>query len=260
VTVLASRDLRLLWHQLRGEQRLYWRSRELAFFTFLFPIVIFVLLGSVYGDDRIKSEANVKGSAYLLAGMLGYGLASTAFAGLAIVLVIRRESAVLKRLRGTPLPAWVYVAGSLGSTIVVFAVEAVVLVVLANVLFDVPYPSRVLSLAAALLLGSLAFAAMGIAVTTFIRSAEGSSAAVNAIYLPMAFIAGAFWSPHAFPRFLEVIADILPLTYFIRLMRDIVLRGQPIWDDWTAVAVIAAWGVAGLVVTIRRFRWEPQDT
>jgi hypothetical protein len=69
----------LVLHQLRGEQRLYWRSHELAFFTFLFPVIIFILLGSVYGSDRIKDEG-VKGSAYLLAGILGYGDDSTAFA------------------------------------------------------------------------------------------------------------------------------------------------------------------------------------
>ena len=95
--------MRLLAHQLAGEQRLFWRSRELAFFTFALPIVFFVLLGSVYGDEEIEG---VKGSAYLLAGMLGYGVAATAFAGLAITTVIRREDGVLKRLRGTPLPAW----------------------------------------------------------------------------------------------------------------------------------------------------------
>jgi len=95
--------LTLLGRQIRYEQKLYWRSHELAFFTFLFPIIIFVLLGSVYGDDVIESEG-VKGSAYLLAGILGYGVASTAFAGLAIVIVVRREAGILKRLRGTPLP------------------------------------------------------------------------------------------------------------------------------------------------------------
>jgi ABC-2 type transport system permease protein len=248
-----------LIHQLRGEQRLYWRSHELAFFTFLFPIIIFVLLGSVYGDDRIKSEDNVKGSAYLLAGILGYGLVSTAFAGLAIVMVVRRESGILKRVRGTPLPAWAYVTSTLVSTIVVYAIEAVALVVLANVLFDVPFPDEWFSLALALVIGALAFAAMGLAVTTFIRSAEGSSAVVNAIYLPLAFIAGSFWTPHAYPRFLEVIAEVLPLTYFIRLMRDIVLRGEPIWDNWRAVAVVVAWGLLGMIVTVRRFRWEPRE-
>ncbi len=251
--------MRLFLHQLRNEQRLYWRSRELAFFTFLFPVLIFVLLGSVYGSDKIKSEHNVKGSHYLLAGMLGYGLASTAFAGLAIIVVIRRESAILKRLRGTPLPAWAYVAATLISAVFVFAIEVVVLFVLAKALFDVPFPGQVGSLVLALLLGSAAFAAMAIGLTTVIRSAEGSSAVVNAIYLPMAFISGSFWSPHAYPRFLEVIADVLPLTYFIRMTRDIVLHGTGIWHEGTAVAVVAAWGAVGLVFALRRFRWEPRD-
>jgi ABC-2 type transport system permease protein len=248
----------LLLHQIRSEQRLYWRSHELAFFTFLFPIIIFVLLGSVYGNDVIKSE-HVKGSSYLLAGILGYGVVSTAFAGLAIVMVIRRESGILKRVRGTPLPASSYVVATLVSTIVVYAIEAVALIVLANVLFDVPFPHEWLAMTLALVIGALAFAAMGLAVTTFIRSSEGSSAVVNAIYLPVAFIAGSFWTPHAYPHFLEVIAQVLPLTHFIRLMRDIVIRGEPIWDNWNDIAVVVAWGVAGLIVTVRRFRWEPRE-
>ena len=196
----------VLLHQFRAEQRLYWRSHELAFFTFIFPLLIYVLLGSVYGDDEIEAEG-VTGSEYLLAGVLGYGVAATAFAGLAIVIVLRRESGVLKRLRGTPLPAWAYVLAVLASTIIVFAIEVVALLVLANVMFDVPYPERWLSLALALLLGAVAFAALGVALTTFIRSAEGASAVMNAVYLPMAFLAGSFWTPQAYPPVLEAIAE-----------------------------------------------------
>ena len=250
--------MRILLHQIRGEQRLYWRSRELAFFTFLFPVIIFVLLGSVYGDDLIESEG-VKGSSYLLAGMLGYGVVSTAFAGLAISLVIRREDGILKRLRGTPLPPWAYLAAVLCSTLFVYAVEVVAMIVLARVLFDVPFPDRIVSLVLALLLGALVFAALGLALTGAIRSAEGSSAVVNAVYLPMAFISGSFWTPHAYPRFLEVIADVLPLTYFIRLMRDIVLRGEEIWSSPGALLFVAAWGGAGLIVAARSFRWQPRE-
>ena len=220
-------------HELRVEQLLFWRSRELAFFTFLLPIVFFVLLG--------------------------YGVAATAFAGLAITLVIRRESGVLKRLRATPLPVPAYIAGVLGSTIVVYAFESAALIVLGRVLFGVPFPSRIVSLVLALLLGAVAFAAMGIGLTTFVRSAEGSSAVVNAIYLPMAFIAGAFFSPHSFPAFLRAIADVLPLTYYIELVRNILLHGQQIWTQGQAVAVVAAWGLAGALVAARRFRWEPRE-
>ena len=250
--------MRLFGHQLRNEQRLYWRSHELAFFTFLFPVLIFVLLGSVYGKDKISKE-HLKGSHYLLAGMLGYGLASTAFAGLAIIVVIRRESAIVKRLRGTPLPAWAYIAATLVSAMIVYAIEVVVLLVLAKVLFGVPFPSRIFSLVLALALGTSAFAAMALGLTTAIRSAEGSSAVVNAVYLPMAFISGSFWSPHAYPRFLEVIADVLPLTYFIRMIRDIVLLHAEIWNEGTAVGVVAAWGAVGLFFAVRKFRWEPRD-
>ena len=249
----------LLGHELRAEQRLYWRSRELAFFTFLFPLLLFVLLDSVYGDDVVKGEG-VKASSYLLAGMLGYGLASTAFAGLAIVLVIRRESGVLKRLRATPLPPWSYLAAVIASTVLVFAVEAAALLLLGRFVFAIDLKTEWLSLVLALLLGALSFAAMGIALTGWIRSAEGASAVVNAIYLPMAFLSGAFVSPHEYPHFLEVIAEVLPLTYFIRLMRDIVLRDQAIWSSWESAVVVAAWGLAALlVIAVRGFRWAPRE-
>ena len=248
----------LLLHQFRAEQKLYWRSHELAFFTFIFPLIIYVLLGSVYGDDPVEGEG-VTGSEYLLAGLLGYGVVATAFAGLAILVVIRRESGVLKRVRGTPLPAWAYVLALTGSTLVVFVVEAVALMLLAKLMFDVPFPERPFSVALALLLGAVAFAALGVALTTFIRSAEGASAVISAVYLPMAFLAGSFWTTNAYPAVLEAIANLLPLTYFIHLMRDIVLLHEQIWENWVEVGVIAGWGLVGLVVAALRFRWEPQQ-
>ena len=110
--------MRLFLHELRTEQLLFWRNREAAIFTFLLPIVFFLMFGAIYGNDTIDG---VKGAAYLEAGMIGYGVAATAFAGLAITLVIRRESGVLKRIRSTPLPPRTYVAAVLGSTLVVFA-------------------------------------------------------------------------------------------------------------------------------------------
>jgi ABC-2 type transport system permease protein len=246
--------MKLAIHQLGNEQRLYWRSRELAFFTFALPILFFVLLGSTYGDDEIDG---IKGSVYLLAGMLGYGVAATAFAGLAIMTVIRRESGILKRLRGTPLPAWAYVCAVITSTVIVFAIEAVALVLLGRALFDIPFPDRWLSLVLTLLLGVLAFAAMGLGLTGVIKSAEGSSAVVNAIYLPMAFISGSFFSPASFPPFVEAIANVLPLTYFIELTRNVLLYNEDIWDSGRAVAVVAAWGLAGALAALRWFRWEP---
>lgn len=249
--------MRLFLHELRGELRLYWRSRELAFFTFLLPLIFFVLLGSVYGDD--DDIDGYRGADYLLTGMIGYGVAATAFAGLAIVIVIRREEGILKRLRGTPLPAPTYLAALLATTIIAFAVEVVALLVLGRVLFDTVYPERVLSLVLAVLLGALSFAALGVGLTALVRRAEGASAVINAVYLPLSFISGAFFSQHAFPDFLERVADVLPLAHYIQLMGAVMLDGEELWESAGNVAVVAAWGLAGAVLALRGFRWTPRE-
>ena len=177
----------------------------------------------------------------------------------AIVLVIRRESGVLKRLRATPLPAWAYIAAVLCSYVAAFAVEVACLIALGRILFGVGVPDHLGSLALALLLGVISFCGLGIGLTALIKSAEGASAVVNAIYLPAAFISGSFFSPGSFPAFLRAIADVLPLTYFIRLVRGIMLHGHQIWSQPTDVAVIAAWGLVGVLVAVKAFRWEPSE-
>jgi ABC-2 type transport system permease protein len=248
--------MRVLWHETKTELLLYTRSRELAFFTFLLPMIFFVLLGSTYGDDTVDG---VKGSRFLEAGMIGYGAISIAFAGLAIVLVIRRENGILKRLRATPLPAWTYISALLSAFLLAFALEVVGIIFLGRVLFGIPVPDRLGSLALALLLGAIAFCGLGVGISALIRSAEGASAVVNAIYLPTAFIAGAFFSPRHFPSVLRGIADVLPLTYFLRLTRNVMLHGEAIWTQGTNVAVVAAWGALGVIVALRYFRWEPTE-
>jgi ABC-2 type transport system permease protein len=252
--------VRLFVHELRAEQKLFWRNREAAFFTFALPIVFFLIFGSVYGESTIKEGGDkIRGAAYLEAGMVGYGIASTAFAGLAITLVIRRETGILKRVRGTPLPPMVYLGAVLASTVIVFALQTVLIVVLGRVLFDVRFPDLPLSLALLLVLGAASFAALGLAITTVVRSAEGSSAVVNAVYLPMAIISGTFFSPTSYPRFLQVIADVLPLTYFTKLARGVMLHGKEVWTMPGPIAWVAGWGLIGLVIAIRRFHWEPRE-
>jgi ABC-2 type transport system permease protein len=251
-----SRDVRLYMHQLRVEQLLFWRSRELAFFTFLLPVIFLVLLGSAYGDEDVNG---VRGYNYLLAGMLGYGAASTTFAGLGIVLVVRREAGTLKRLRATPLPARTYLAALFSSIILVYLIEAVILVALARIVFDVGVPDRLGSMAAAILVGAFSFTALGVGVSTLVKSAEGASAVINAIYLPATFVSGAFFSADSFPQVLQWLAEVLPLSHFIVLVRDITLHDVHVWNRLADLAVVAAWGAVGAIAAARGFRGEPRE-
>jgi ABC-2 type transport system permease protein len=248
--------VKLLAHETANQQRLFWRSRESAFFTFLLPIILLVLLGSVYGDEEIDG---ISAASYLVAGMIGFGVVATAYAGLAINTVIRRESGVLKRVRGTPLPPAVYLGAAVLSTLVVIAIEVVIQVLIGRFVIDAGWPQAPGPLVVALLLGAVSFAALGLATTGLVRSAEGSSAVVNAIYLPMVFISGVFFSVSALPGFLEAIADVLPLTYLLDLVRSVFIDGEGLGSSLTALGVVALWGAAGLAIALRTFRWEPRE-
>jgi ABC-2 type transport system permease protein len=247
--------VRLFWHQLRCEQLVFWRSREAAIFVFLFPLLLFALLTAIY-NGRIYGRP---ASWALLAGMLGYGAANTAFAGLALTLIARRELGILKRIRATPLPTGTYLAAVLLSIMIVFALQAALLVVLGRVLKTTPWPTHLFSLVLALALGAAAFASLGVAITAFVRSLEGSSAALNLIVLPVAFLSGSFGERQRYPAALRAIGDVLPLKYLLDAVRAIYLNGQEIWDEPTAVAVLAAWGAFGILVAMRKFRWEPRE-
>jgi len=248
--------MRLFLHQVRTEQLVYWRSREAAVFTFIFPLLLFVLLGSVYSGHIY----GVPASQALLAALLGYGCAMVAFAGLSITLVLRREQAILKRLRATPLPPVTYVAALLSSTLVVFALETVALFLLGRVVFGTPLPARVGSVVLLVVLGAICFAAMGVGLSGLIRSGEGSSAVVNLIVLPMAFLTGAFGPTHHYPRFLRAVGDVLPLKYLVDLSNAVYLHKQSFWSQGTAIGVLLAWGAAGVVTALFKFRWEPRET
>jgi ABC-2 type transport system permease protein len=246
----------LFLHELRVQQLVFWRSREAALFIFLFPLLLFVLLGSVYSGTIY----GVPAPQALLAGLIGYGCANTAFAGLAIQLVVRRELGILKRLRATPLPAATYIAASLASTLTVFVVQTVALFLIGRLFYGTPFPGAAGSLALAVVLGAGAFAALGVAAASLIRSAEGSSAVVNFILLPMAFLTGSFGPTRHYPGFLRAIGDVLPLKYFIDIVNAVYLHGHEIWSKPSAIGVVAAWGALGLVVAALKFRWEPRET
>ena len=243
-------------HQLRFEQRAFWRSREAAVFIFVFPLLLYSLLASVYSTE-INGRPSVD---VLLAGLFSYGAANTAFAGLAITLVTRREAGVLKRLRATPLPPWAYLVAVLVSTLVVFALQAAALLVLSGFAFGADLPANMPGFVGAIVLGVACFAGLGVGAASLIRSSEGVSAVVNVVLLPMAFLSGSFGPTRHYPPFLQAIADVLPLTYFVRLVNSVVLEGDSLLAHPQDLAAVAAWGIAGLAVALRSFSWMPRES
>jgi ABC-2 type transport system permease protein len=141
----------------------------------------------------------------------------------------------------------------------IFALQAVALLALGGLVFGAARPENWLGFAGAVVLGVACFAGLGVGAAALIRSAEGVSAVVNVVLLPMAFLSGSFGPREEYPAFLNAIADVLPLTYFLDIVNGVYLDGESLFADLGALLVVAAWGAAGLVVARLRFGWMPRE-
>jgi ABC-2 type transport system permease protein len=171
-----------------------------------------------------------------------------------------RDLGILKRVRGTPLPTGLYVAGRILSSVWFSLVSAVLMVAVGVGLFDVRIIWRMLPAAVVtLLLGAACFCALGLAVAALIPNGEAAPVVANFTFLPVAFVSDLFFPTDNAPAWVAAVGGVFPVKHFA-----LALEGtfNPFVSGsgfaWGHLAVIAAWGAAAVVVAVRRFRWEPR--
>ena len=237
------------WRQLRFERLLFWRTPSAAFFNFLFPLAFLLLIGAVFAGDA--EELNV-----LVPGIAGMAIMTTTFTALAFNLTFLREQGILKRMRGTPLPPVAYFGGLLGSAVVNAVIQVVLVVGIGHLVFGVALPRDPLALALFAALGVACFGSLGIAFSRLIPNFDAAPAYVNAVFLPLIFISGVFYSTDNLPRALEAVAQALPLKHVIDGLSGAIVTGAGVGGHLVALAVIAGCTAVGLAAALRGFRWE----
>jgi ABC-2 type transport system permease protein len=250
--------LRLTAVQFRYVNKAFWRNPASAFFTFAFPLMFLAIFTSLLGHYTVKIGAKtVDTSTYYVASMACFAAITACFNNIAISISFQRENGVLKRTSGTPLPA----ASFIGARILHAMAIAVVLVVL-TIAFghgfyhaSVPTGLTLLRFAIAVLVGSAAFCALGLALTAAIPNGDAAAAIVNAVILPLEFLSGIFIAfGDTTPSWILWVARVFPVRHFAVAMQAGFLGTA---FSWTDVLVVAAWGVAGLLLAVRFFSWEP---
>lgn len=250
----------LLARQIRFQYRIFWRSPVAAFFTLILPITMLVLFNALFAEGSIDTPGGEWPVRQFYTGALAaFAAVSATFTNLANVVPIRRDEGVLKRWRGTPLPPWIYVGGMIGSAVVVAVIGVLITLTLGVVAYGLEIDGAKLPAAAVtFLVGVASFAALGMAIAALIPNANSAPAVANAAILPLAFISDVFVPIEDPPRWLDLLGDVFPLKPFVTAFQDCF---NPFVDapafSWGRLAVIAAWGVGGLVVAVTRFRWEP---
>jgi ABC-2 type transport system permease protein len=250
----------LVWHQLRYDQKVFWRNPAAVFFTVAFPVVLLLIFATVFGDQEIDVAGGIEITTYYVPAIITLATVSATMQTLAMSLVIAREDGRLKRGRGTPMPSWVFIAGRVGNSVVVAVLMLVLVAALGRLFYGVPIPwERAPELLLVLAVGAASFCCLGIALTAAIPSQDAAAPIVNVILLPLYFLSGVFIPESEIPDGVLTFAGLFPIRHFFEAFLagyDPTTSGAGF--EWGDLAVIAAWGLAGALIAARTFRWTPR--
>jgi ABC-2 type transport system permease protein len=252
----------LVWHQLRYDQKVFWRNPASVFFTVAFPVILLLIFATVFGDQTVDVAGGIETTTYYVPAIITLSVISATMQSLAMSLVIAREDGRLKRGRGTPMPAWVFIAGRVGNSIVVALLMLALIAAIGRLAYGVPVPwDRLPAIVLTLAVGAAAFCCLGIALTAAIPSQDAAAPIVNALLLPLYFLSGVFIPDDQLPSGVIHFADAFPVRHFFEALFNAYVPAAAGGSgvEWGNLAAVAAWGAAGLLLAVRYFRWTPRS-
>ena len=246
--------------QVRYTNKAFWRNPASAFFIFAFPLMFLVIFTALlgHGTVRVSPVKVVDTSTYYVAAMASFGVISACYTNIAISVSFQRDTGVLKRTNGTPLPSPAFLGARMVHALLIGILLVVITAGFGRLLYSASIPTglTLLRFLVMLLVGAASFCALGFAITAVIPNADAAPAIVNASILPLLFLSGVFipLGSNA-PAWIVWIARIFPVWHFAKGMQAGFLGTA---FSWTDVVIVAAWGLAGLLASVRFFSWEPR--
>jgi ABC-2 type transport system permease protein len=246
------------------ELRAFFREKQAVVFVFSLPAVLLVLLGSIFRSQAAGHGFSV--GELFAAGLIGGGIMSTSFQYLGISIATERELGLLKRLRGTPMPAAAYFVGKAGLVLISTVAETVILIVVGMLVDHLRLPAsaaRWWTFGWVFVLGTIACTLLGIAASSVPRSARSATAVITLPFVVLQFISGVYVPFTLVPPWLRDIGSIFPLKWICQGLRSVFLPAQAAalepagtWEHGRIALVLTAWIAVGAVLCVTTFRWQ----
>jgi ABC-2 type transport system permease protein len=244
--------------QVRYVNKAFWRNPASAFFTFAFPLMFLVIFTALLGHSTVHLGTRlVNTSTYYVAAMAAFAVISACYTNIAISVSFQRDTGVLKRTNGTPLPSAVFLGARMLHALLVAVLLVAITAAFGRFFYSaaVPTGGTLLRFIVVVIVGAAAFCALGMALTVAIPNGDAAPAIVNATILPLLFLSGIFIPfGNESPAWILWIAKIFPVYHFARGMQAGFLGTTFSWSD---LLIVAAWGLGGLLVAARFFSWAP---
>jgi ABC-2 type transport system permease protein len=263
MTLPSRSDVSLLRRWVVARIRLTLRNPRVLVFTFIFPLILMTLFNALNSGVRVAAMGDAGGNvpfAQFYTPSIGiFGLAAACYTGVVFGIANARDTGLLKRVRGTPLPMSIYLGSWLTGAALTGIAAVVLLFAVAVPVFGVNiYPRMLPAALVTLALGAATLAALGLAVASLVRTADQAIPVAQLTLLPLSFISGIFFPLEGAPGWVVDIAHAFPLFHIVNAF-DACFVPQTTGGGWSGgdLVAIAVWGIAGLAVATRRLRTEP---
>jgi ABC-2 type transport system permease protein len=253
--------LALTLRQVRAENRVFWRNPPSAFFTFVFPLMFLVIFSLIFGNDNIQvTGGTTKASTFFIPAISAFSVITACYTNIAMTVCFARDTGILKRVRGTPLPPSIFLAGKILNSVLVGVLLVAIVIAFGVVFYGVKVPTNTMpAFLLSLAVGSASFCALGLAITGFVPNAEAAPAIVNGTIFPLLFISDVFIRSDNAPKWLDILSGVFPIKHFSEALQTAFnpfVTGSGLEPGH--LAVMAVWGIVGLGIALRNFAWEPR--
>ncbi|HEY0829601.1 MAG TPA: ABC transporter permease [Candidatus Dormibacteraeota bacterium] len=254
-------DLKLALRQVWYVNKAFIRNPASLFFTLVFPLMFLVIFSVIFGNGHydVAPGHTVRVATFYVPAISAFSVITACYTNIAISLSFLRDSGALKRIHGSPLPVWGYMFARILHAVVVGILLVAICAVFGAVFYGATLPTSTLpAFVLTVVVGAAVFSTLGVAVTAVIPNADAAPAVVNASILPLLFISNVFIPLQNPPAWLDIVGKIFPIRHFADavIASFFQLNGSGLHTN--DLLVLAAWGVAGAVVAVRFFQWEPK--
>jgi ABC-2 type transport system permease protein len=256
--------LQLVAHQARYDLRAFLRDPRARGFTFAFPVVMLIIfLYLFHGNNISDGGQKLSAAGYYVPRLAAMTIVGATLASLTITIVSKRQSGALKRRRATPVPAWVLVVGDACTSVLSAIAVVALLIIIGAAFYGFRTDAAGIGMAVvACIVGGAAFCCMAYALSTFTGSADSVGPAIQLATLPVYVVSGIYIPDSVLPHWLNTVGEVLPVRPLAVALESALVpatnHGSRV--DAGALLIVAVWGVAGLLIAVRRFSWVPRRT
>ena len=252
----ATQALRMV----RYTNKAFWRNPANAFFTFAFPLIFLVIFTAIFGTGTVPAAGReVNTSTFYVGAIATFSIITATYTNLAINIAFTRDFGILKRIRGTPMAAWSYMAGRILHAVVVTVILVAIVVAFGALFYDAEVPTDTMpAFLVTMAIGAACFSALGLALTSVIPNADASPAIVNGSILPLLFISGIFIPIQNPDAWYVAVAKVFPVYHFAKAMESGYFSASGSGFEGGHLVVLGAWGLVGVILAVLFFSWEPR--